>query len=207
MGCRLFSRIKFQPWGTGEPIPAGRLTWTPWMRAAAVWWLPSQLGWWMSPRAKLPAALAPRPERTVRFKFEVFAPLTLFNRNKSRSSSSLPVGRGDSSWREEERKTFGFELLLGRFAQAGTAVIACCDSRLLQPGGVRAGLAAAGRISEQVHRSRAGSFVLTNLNHRGNSSRWKHIDARRQSHLNQAFDVHSQPLSFPSALGSGPLPL
>lgn len=64
----------------------------------------------------------------------------------------------------------------------------CGDSRLLQPGATLAGLA--GRVSAQGHRFQEGSFVLTNLNQKENSNWWKHIDARRQTHLNQAFDVH-----------------
>lgn len=130
----------------------------------------------------------PAATGTTWYEHEVFATLSLFSQNKSRGSSSLSVGRGNSSWREEKRKTFGFELLLGHFAQGGTAVITCRDSRLLQPGAALAGLA--GRVSAQGHSFQAGSFVHTNLNHKENSNRWKHIDARRQTHLNQAFDAH-----------------
>jgi len=102
----------------------------------------------------------------------------------------MSVGRANSSWGEEERKTCVLEVLLGHFAQGGTAVIARCNARLLQPGGVPAGLAAVGRISAQGHHSQVGSFVLTKLNHGANSNQWKHIDAQRQTHLNQVFGVH-----------------
>ena len=52
----------------------------------------------------------------------------------------MSVGRANSSWGEEERKTCVLEVLLGRFAQGGTAMIAHCNARLLQPGGVPAGV-------------------------------------------------------------------
>lgn len=104
-----------------------------------------------SPHAKLPALLTPQPEGTAWLKFEVFGNLTLLNQNKPRSPSGTSGGRGNSSWREEERKSFSCELLLGCFAQGGTATIICYDSRQLQPGGVLAGLAATGRGSVQDH--------------------------------------------------------
>lgn len=92
-----------------------------------------------------------QPEGTAWLKFEVFGTLTLLNQNKPHSTSGMFGGRGKSSWREEERKTFSFELLLGSFAQGGTATIICYDSRRLQPGGILAGLAATGRGSVQDH--------------------------------------------------------
>lgn len=96
---------------------------------------PDEGGSWPVPAALV--VIAPRQAasraHTTRLEFEVFATLTLFTQNKLRSSSSLPAGRGNSGWREEERKSFGAELLLGRFARGGTAAIACCDSRPLFP--------------------------------------------------------------------------
>lgn len=150
MRYRIFSRIKFHPKGTGEPTTAGRLPRAPRMKAAAVRWLPSQLPSWTSPRAELPTAPTPQPGGATRFKFEVFATLTLFNQNKWHRSPSLPMGRRNSSWREEERETFGFESLLGCFTRGGTAVVACCcpgaDQQALQ---LRAGFQRKGPISKQ----------------------------------------------------------
>lgn len=116
----------------------------PLVRAAVVWQLSSQLPSWTSPHAKLSVTLTLQPE--VQFKCKVCGILALFNQNKSCSISSLSVGRGNSSWREEGTLSFGFELLLGCFAQGGTAVITCCDSRVLQPRGVAAQLTDAGRV-------------------------------------------------------------
>lgn len=97
-----------------------------WPGAAVVRWLPSRLPPWTLAHGSCTRTTA---GGAMWFKCEIFATLSLSNQNKSHGSSSLSVGRGNSSWREEERKTFAFELLLGHFAPGGTAAViqGCCS--------------------------------------------------------------------------------
>lgn len=133
---RIFSRIMFHCKGTARNLP--------WLDSWHVHTLDESGSRVVAP---IPASMNTTPcqaagcaHTTIRWDCAVCLCMVLaaLIQDKLHSSSILPVKRGNSIWREE--KTLGLNYCISISLKGWAATIACCDSRLLQPGGIVAGL-------------------------------------------------------------------